>query len=88
MKNAKVLREGLEEMARFEIVSKDVGLPLIAVSLKDTRKHTIFKIAESMRSSDGSFLHTVSPDTKQVVVLRVVIRRTLARASRSALIQT
>jgi glutamate decarboxylase len=46
--NARVLKEGIEKTGRFDIVSKDVGVPLVAFSLKDSSKYTVFQIAENL----------------------------------------
>lgn len=44
-----VLRKGLEKTERFNIVSKDVGVPLVAFSLKDNSSHTEFEISDMLR---------------------------------------
>ncbi|KAF2538321.1 hypothetical protein F2Q68_00022592 [Brassica cretica] len=47
--NMVVLREGLEKTGRFNIVSKDEGVPLVAFSLKDSSSHTEFEISDMLR---------------------------------------
>ncbi|XVE57217.1 hypothetical protein DITRI_Ditri04bG0073500 [Diplodiscus trichospermus] len=75
MENARVLKEGIEKTGRFDIVSKDVGVPLVAFTLKDSSKHTVFEIAESLRRF-GWILpaYTMPADAQHVAVLRAVIR--------------
>jgi glutamate decarboxylase len=42
--HARMLKEGIEKTGQFDIVSKDVGVPLVAFSLKDSSKCTVFQI--------------------------------------------
>ncbi|KAF5207896.1 Glutamate decarboxylase [Thalictrum thalictroides] len=75
MQNAKALKEGLEKTGRFEIVSKDVGVPLVAFSLKDSSQHSVFEIAESLRKFGWIVpAYTMAADAQHIAVLRVVIR--------------
>ncbi|OVA10975.1 Pyridoxal phosphate-dependent decarboxylase [Macleaya cordata] len=81
MENAKVLSKGLEEMGRFEILSKDIGVPLVAVSLNDSSKHTVFEISESMKRFGWIIpAYTMPADAEDVTVLRVVIREDFSRS--------
>ncbi|XP_051133217.1 glutamate decarboxylase-like [Andrographis paniculata] len=73
--NAKMLREGLVKTGRFEIISKDVGVPLIAFSLKDSSRYSVFQIAESLRRFGWIVpAYTMPPNAQHITVLRVVIR--------------
>ncbi|GFP99066.1 glutamate decarboxylase [Phtheirospermum japonicum] len=75
MENAKLLKEGISKTGRFEILSKDIGVPLVAFSLKDSSKYTVFQIAESLRRFGWIIpAYTMPPDAEHVAVLRVVIR--------------
>lgn len=75
MENTRVLREGIERTGRFDIVSKDVGVPLVAFTLKDSSKHTVFEISENLRRF-GWILpaYTMPADAQHIAVLRAVIR--------------
>lgn len=79
--NTTVLREGLTKMGKFDIVSKDVGVPMIAFSLKDSTKYTVFDIAESLRRF-GWILpaYTMPANAENVAVLRVVVREDFNRS--------
>uniref|UniRef100_A0A0V0I304 Glutamate decarboxylase n=1 Tax=Solanum chacoense TaxID=4108 RepID=A0A0V0I304_SOLCH len=78
--NAKVLREGLEKTGRFDIVSKEVGVPLVAFSLKDNSKHDEFEISETLRRFGWIVpAYTMPPDAQHITVLRVVIREDFSR---------
>lgn len=81
MDNTKALREGIERMGKFEILSKEIGVPLIAFALKDSSKHTVFEIAESMRRFGWIIpAYTMPADAEHVTVLRVVIREDFSRS--------
>lgn len=75
MANARALKEGIEKTGRFDILSKDVGVPLVAFSLKDSSKYTVFEIADSLRKFGWIVpAYTMPADAEHVAVLRVVIR--------------
>ncbi|KAI3946190.1 hypothetical protein MKW98_008783 [Papaver atlanticum] len=81
MENAQMLSKGLEKMGCFEILSKDVGVPLVAFALKDSSKHTVFEISESLRRFGWIIpAYTMPPDAQEVAVLRVVIREDFSRS--------
>ncbi|KAM7475274.1 hypothetical protein LguiB_022517 [Lonicera macranthoides] len=73
--NARALKEGIEKTGRFNILSKDVGVPLVAFSLKDSSKYTVFEIADYLRKFGWIVpAYTMPADAQHVAVLRVVIR--------------
>ncbi|XP_073289066.1 glutamate decarboxylase [Primulina huaijiensis] len=78
--NAMVLKQGLEHTGRFNIVSKDHGVPLVAFSLKDNTCHDEFEISEMLRRFGWIVpAYTMPPDAQHVTVLRVVIREDFSR---------
>ncbi|KAL0462895.1 UNVERIFIED_CONTAM: Glutamate decarboxylase [Sesamum latifolium] len=78
--NAMVLKAGLERTGRFNIVSKDNGVPLVAFSLKDNSRHNEFEISETLRRFGWIVpAYTMPPDAQHVTVLRVVIREDFSR---------
>ncbi|KAM2487852.1 hypothetical protein ACFX1W_039722 [Malus domestica] len=80
MENTRLLREGLEKTGRFEILSKDIGVPLVAFSLKDSSKHTVFEVADSLRKFGWIVpAYTMPANAEHVAVLRVVIREDFSR---------
>ncbi|KAL5215613.1 hypothetical protein ABZP36_007014 [Zizania latifolia] len=85
--NATVLREGIEKMGYFEVVSKDSGVPLVAFSLRDSSRYTVFEVAESLRRF-GWILpaYTMPADAEHVAVMRVVIREDFGRSLAERLI--
>ncbi|XP_055826922.1 glutamate decarboxylase [Solanum dulcamara] len=73
--NAKVLTEGIKKMGRFDIVSKDVGVPVVAFSLRDSSKYTVFEVSAHLRRFGWIVpAYTMPPDAEHIAVLRVVIR--------------
>ncbi|KAK1287031.1 Glutamate decarboxylase 1 [Acorus calamus] len=78
--NAVVLKEGLEKTGRFNIVSKDDGVPLVAFSLKDHSLHDEFEVSDYLRRFGWIVpAYTMPPDAQHVTVLRVVIREDFSR---------
>ncbi|KAI8536596.1 hypothetical protein RHMOL_Rhmol10G0270200 [Rhododendron molle] len=78
--NARVLKEGLEKTGRFNIVSKEQGVPLVAFSLKDSSRHTEFEVSDFLRRFGWIVpAYTMPPDAQHVTVLRVVIREDFSR---------
>ncbi|KAM1017838.1 hypothetical protein ACFX13_048077 [Malus domestica] len=78
--NMVVLKEGLEKTGRFNIVSKDEGVPLVAFSLKDNHRHDEFEISDLLRRFGWIVpAYTMPPDAQHITVLRVVIREDFSR---------
>ena len=78
--NAMVLKEGLEKTGRFNIVSKDDGVPLVAFSLKNNKRHDEFEISEMLRRYGWIVpAYTMPADAQHITVLRVVIREDFSR---------
>jgi glutamate decarboxylase len=78
--NAMVLKEGLEKTGRFNIISKDNGVPLVAFSLKDNSRHDEFEVSEFLRRFGWIVpAYTMPPDAQNVTVLRVVVREDFSR---------
>ena len=78
--NAMVLKAGLEKTGRFNIVSKDNGVPLVAFSLEDNKLHNEFEVSEMLRRFGWIVpAYTMPADAQHVTVLRVVIREDFSR---------
>ncbi|KAJ4828785.1 glutamate decarboxylase gad1 [Turnera subulata] len=85
--NMVALKEGLEKTERFNIVSKDMGVPLVAFSLKDSSIHTEFEVSDLLRRFGWIVpAYTMPPDAQHVTVLRVVIREDFSRTLAERLI--
>jgi len=75
-----VLKQGLEKTGKFNIVSKDNGVPLVAFSLKDNSFHNEFEVSDMLRRFGWIVpAYTMPPDAQHVTVLRVVIREDFSR---------
>ncbi|XP_004515245.1 glutamate decarboxylase-like [Cicer arietinum] len=75
LENTIVLKKGIEKTGRFNILSKDVGVPLVAFTLKDSSHHTVFEIADHLRKYGWIVpAYTMPADAQHIAVLRVVIR--------------
>ena len=86
-KNTRTLKEGLQKTGRFDIISKDIGVPLLAFSLKDSSRYTVFDISESLRRFGWIVpAYTMPPDAQHISVLRVVIREDFSRSLADRLI--
>jgi len=78
--NMQVLKEGLEQTGRFDIVSKDIGVPLVAFTLKDHSQFNEFQISDLLRRYGWIVpAYTMPPDAEHVTVLRVVVREDFSR---------
>jgi glutamate decarboxylase len=78
--NMLVLKQGLEKTGKFNIVSKDNGVPLVAFSLKDNSFHNEFEVSDMLRRFGWIVpAYTMPPDAQHVTVLRVVIREDFSR---------
>ncbi|WVZ92566.1 hypothetical protein U9M48_038617 [Paspalum notatum var. saurae] len=79
--NAAVLREGVAATGRFDILSKETGVPLVAFSLKDSSKFSVFDISENLRRFGWIVpAYTMPANAEHVAVLRVVIREDFSRS--------
>ncbi|KAJ0987549.1 hypothetical protein J5N97_005905 [Dioscorea zingiberensis] len=78
--NAMVLKEGLEKTGRFNIVSKDNGVPLVAFSLKDRSRNDEFEVSDYLRRFGWIVpAYTMPPDAQHITVLCVVVREDFSR---------
>ncbi|XP_022992583.1 glutamate decarboxylase 4-like [Cucurbita maxima] len=79
--NAMALKEGLQNTGRFTIVSKDIGVPVVAFCLKDRSTHDEFEVSVMLRRFGWIVpAYRMPKDAKHVSVLRVVVREDFSRA--------
>ncbi|KAL7153595.1 hypothetical protein ABFS83_04G180000 [Erythranthe nasuta] len=87
MENTRLLRDGIIKTGRFEILSKDIGVPLVAFSLKNGSSYTVFQIAESLRRFGWIVpAYTMPPDAEHISLMRVVIREDFSHSLAERLI--
>jgi glutamate decarboxylase len=79
--NAMALKEGLEKTGRFNILSKDNGVPVVAFSLKkEEGGPDEFEMSEMLRRYGWIVpAYPMPPDAEHVTVLRAVIRAEFSR---------
>ncbi|PRQ41315.1 putative glutamate decarboxylase [Rosa chinensis] len=78
--NAMVLKAGLEKTERFKILSKDIGVPVVAFSLKDRSHYDEYMVSEHLRRFGWIVpAYSMPEDAKHVALLRVVIREDFSR---------
>lgn len=80
MESARILRQGLEDTGRFDIISKEQGVPLVAFSFKDKNKSLAFKLSKNLRRFGWIVpAYTLPADAEHMTVLRVVVREDFGR---------
>jgi len=73
--NAKHLCDRLLKTGCFNILSKEIGVPLVAFSVKEKHKYDEYKISEQLRRFGWIVpACTMAPDAQHVTLLRVVVR--------------
>eukprot|EP00271_Cylindrocystis_brebissonii_P017068 TRINITY_DN4285_c0_g1_i1.p1 TRINITY_DN4285_c0_g1~~TRINITY_DN4285_c0_g1_i1.p1 ORF type:complete len:219 (-),score=41.30 TRINITY_DN4285_c0_g1_i1:833-1489(-) len=79
--NAKYLRDGIVATGYFTILSKDMGVPLVAFNLKDQHHFDEYEIASKLRYSGWTVpAYTMTQTDKCVKLLRVIVREDFSRA--------
>ncbi|KAG9457633.1 hypothetical protein H6P81_002141 [Aristolochia fimbriata] len=80
MESARVIREGLQRIGRFNIISKEKGAPVVAFSFKENDKSLAFKLSKALRYFGWIVpAYSMPPDIEDLTVLRVVVREDLGR---------
>jgi glutamate decarboxylase len=80
MESARILREGLLRTGRFDIISKEKGVPLVAFSFKDKSHNSAFKLATLLRRYGWIVpAYTMPANIEHMTVLRVVVREDFGR---------
>jgi glutamate decarboxylase len=79
--NAKILTSEIEKIGRFKILSKEIGVPVVAFSLIDSSDHDEFEISDGLRRYGWTVpAYTMAPDAQHVTLLRVVVREDFSRS--------
>ncbi|KAL3693183.1 hypothetical protein R1sor_006834 [Riccia sorocarpa] len=78
--NADALKDGIVKTGRFKILSKDIGVPLVAFALKDSSNFNEYDLSAQLRTTGWIVpAYTMAPNCKHVTLLRVVIREDFSR---------
>jgi glutamate decarboxylase len=79
VENAKLLSDAISAIGRFKIISKPVGVPLVAFSLLDESEHDEHEISDGLRRYGWTVpAYTMAPDAQNVTLLRVVVREDMS----------
>lgn len=79
--NAKILTKAIESTGRFKILSKEVGVPVVAFSLLDNSDHNEYEISHQLRHYGWTVpAYTMAADAQHVTLLRVVVREDFSRS--------
>nr|CAB3487186.1 unnamed protein product [Digitaria exilis] len=81
MESARILREGLERMGRFTIISKEQGVPLVAFTFKPGEDTSLaFRLSSELRRFGWIVpAYTMPANLEHMAVLRVVVREDFGR---------
>ncbi|GLJ31802.1 hypothetical protein SUGI_0639670 [Cryptomeria japonica] len=86
--NAKYLCDSLIRTRRFNMLSKEVGVPLVAFSLKDKLKYNKCDISEHLKRFKWVVpAYNMAADAQHITLLRVVIREAFSRSLADRLVQ-
>lgn len=86
--NARILSDEIHKTGRFNILSNDVGVPVVAFSLKDKTQHDEYEIADNLRRYGWIVpAYTMAPDAQHVSLLRVVVREDFSRTLAERLVR-
>lgn len=78
-KNTLYLAGELEKSGKFELINKNIIVPLVAVTLKDA-DFTAFQLSEKLREKGWIVpAYTLPADAKDVAVLRMVVKESFGR---------
>ncbi|KAG6549065.1 hypothetical protein Mapa_009508 [Marchantia paleacea] len=78
--NADALKAGILKTGLFDILSKDVGVPVVAFSLKDASEFDEYELSAQLRTTGWIVpAYTMAPNCKDLRLLRVVIREDFSR---------
>lgn len=77
--NTLYLAEELEKSGKFELINKNIIVPLVAVTLKES-DFTVFQLSEKLREKGWIVpAYTLPADAEDVAVLRMVVKENFGR---------
>lgn len=73
--NAKKLADAISSLGKFKLISKPVGVPLVAFALLDDSEYDEHDIADGLKRYGWTVpAYTMAPNAQNVSLLRVVVR--------------
>ncbi|XP_074294196.1 glutamate decarboxylase 2-like, partial [Silene latifolia] len=80
IENARILQKGLEKTGRFDIISKEQGVPLVAFAFKNKNKNLAFSLSKALRHHGWIVpAYSMPADIEHMTILRVVVRDNFGR---------
>lgn len=77
---ARYLTERIEQLERFDILSRPDALPLVCFRLRDEDRYTVFDLSDKLRERGWVVpAYTMAPNAEHIAVLRVVVREGFSR---------
>jgi len=77
--NTLYLAGELEKSGKFELINKNIIIPLVAVTLKD-ENYTVFQLSDKLRENGWIVpAYTLPEDAEDVAVLRIVVKENFGR---------
>jgi glutamate decarboxylase len=77
--NTLYLAGALKDSGKFELINKNIIVPLVAVTLKDAN-FTVFQLSEKLREKGWIVpAYTLPADAEDVAVLRIVVKENFGR---------
>lgn len=77
---ASYLTEQIEQLERFDILSRPGALPLVCFRLRDEDRYTVFDLSDKLRERGWVVpAYTMAPNAEHIAVLRVVVREGFSR---------
>ena len=74
------LTEEITRLGRFQMISKQGHLPVVAFGLKDASSFTVFDLSAKLRERGWVIpAYTLAPNAQDIAVLRIVVREGLSR---------
>ena len=74
------LTDEITRLGRFQLISKQGHLPVVAFGLKDASHFTVFDLSAKLRERGWVIpAYTLAPNAQDIAVLRIVVREGLSR---------
>ncbi|BDZ72184.1 glutamate decarboxylase [Methanobacterium petrolearium] len=78
-KNTLYLANELKKSGKFELINKNIIIPLVAVTLKDA-DYSVFQVSDKLREKGWIVpAYTLPKDAEDVAVLRIVVKENFGR---------
>ena len=70
----------IEQMEQFDLVTREIGIPVLAFKMSGDRGYTVYDVSEALRARGWLVpAYPMPPDLQDTSVLRIVVRNGLSR---------